>query len=99
MQIPVECCDLIDLKSTPARLDKNNIAEYLLIHSWVDGRLMNTEIYIHITQLNLLHKYKCFSTTPLIMLNDPMEFYDEHRYLTVQKLTAIWEVKEIKAEH
>lgn len=98
MQIPVDCCDLIELKSVSARLDEHNVAQHFVIYSWVDGKQMNTEIYLHITQLKMLDKYKCFSTLPLILLNEPMSFYEEYKFVTVQKLTAIWEVKEIKLE-
>lgn len=91
-------CDLIELKSEPARLDAKNIFEYLVIHTWVDGRLMNTEIYAHITQLKLLERYKGFTTTPIVLLNIPMGFFEEWGYVTVQKLTAIWEIKEVKVD-
>ena len=57
---------------------------------------MNTDISDYITQLKVLEKYKCYEVTPIIMLNVPMEFYEEYGFLTVQVLTAIWEVKEIK---
>ncbi len=87
--------DLVDLQSKPARLEKHNIAEYFSISSWVNSKLMNTGISAHITQLKVLKKYKCYEVTPIIMLNEPMDFYEEHGFLTVQVLTAIWEVKEI----
>lgn len=94
--VGLDTCDLIELKSETARLDKKNIAEYLVIFRWTDGRLMNTEIYLHLTQLKLLKKYKGFETTPMILLNEPMSFFEENGFVRVQKLTAIWEVNEIK---
>ena len=96
MQISGDNCDLIELKSEPARLDKNNLFEYFVIYAWVNGRQMNTEIYLHITQLKLLGKYKGFSTTPIVLLNNPMSFFEENGFVRVQKLTAIWEITEVK---
>lgn len=96
MTISGDNCDLIELKSEPARLDKNNIYEYFVIYAWVSGRQMCTDIYLHITQLKMLKKYEGFSTTPIVMLNEPMSFFEENGFIRVQKLTAIWEITEVK---
>jgi len=102
--------DLVELRSKPARLDKHSLPQYCLIYNqtkgkwikdkwgkdeWFDGRLINTGICLHITQIKELKKYKQYKTTPLILLSEPMDFFEEHGFLIIQKLTAVWEINEI----
>ena len=95
MQVKVEGFGLIQLNSTPARLDSHSIYQHSLIYSWTDGRQMDTGICIHITELKLLKKYNSFETTPLILLSGVMDFFETNGFYPIQKLTNIWEIKEI----
>ena len=96
MQIKVDGFDLIQLNSVSARLDSHSIYEHFLIYSQIDGRQMDTGICVHITELKMLKKYKCFETTPLMLLNGAMDFFETNGYYPIQKLTSIWEINEIK---
>ena len=96
MLASTEKYDLIELKSVSARLDKGNLPEYCLIYSWVDSKLMDTGICLHITEIKELQKYGNYRTVPLILLDEPMNFFEEYGFLRIQKLTAIWQIKENK---
>ena len=87
--------DLIELKTELIRLKMSNIAEYNVIFASVEKRQVNTGTIIHITKLKALKKYKCFTTTPLILFNEQMIFCEEHGFLRAQKVIAIWEINEI----